>query len=236
LAELAIVVLGILIALGVDQAVDSRRERLLEGDYLQSLAANIGEDLTALDQFYLPFIERRDSAARWLGTFAEVPAPAISDSIAFIEKIYVAAAYPTFDAEKSTFEDLSSTGNLRLIDDPPLRRRIIDYYHLVDNVHEIDRIHQQHAYTAVRQDARSLVGGLALPMIAGLRTGHVDSLSFRHEAARALDGSRLRADETLRNLASLSAGWSVSQRDWYEQLRQAASEMKAAIERRLGLL
>lgn len=234
-AELAIVVLGILIALGVDQAVDHRRERRLEGEYLASLLADLEEDLSALDQFYFPFIERRETAARWLDTSAKVPILPISDSVAFIGKVYLAAAYPTFDSHRSTFEDLSSTGNLRLIDDRQLRQRIISYYHLVDNVYEIDRIHQQHAYTAGQQLARSLVGGLALPMIAGLRTGEVDSVSFRQEAAKALNASKLRSGESLRNLAALSIGWGLSQRDWYEQVGEAANEVKAAIEQRPGL-
>lgn len=116
-----------------------------------------------------------------------------------------------------------------------MRQRIISYYHLVDNVYEIDRIHQQHAYTAGQQLARSLVGGLALPMIAGLRTGEVDSVSFRQEAAKALNASKLRSGESLRNLAALSIGWGLSQRDWYEQVGEAANEVKAAIEQRPGL-
>jgi len=235
LGELAIVVIGILIALGVNQAVDSRGERRVEGEYLASLLADIEEDLSALEMFYFPFIESRDTAARWLDTFVKVPTLSISDSVSFIRNIYLASAYPTFDSSHSTFEDLSSTGNLRLIDDPQLRRQIIRYYHLVDNVHEIDRIHQQHAYTAVQQLARSLVGGLALPMVTGLRTGEVDSLSFRQEAAKALNASKLRSGEDLRSLAALSLDWSYSQRDWYEQVQEAANEVKAAIEHRLGL-
>jgi hypothetical protein len=234
-AEFAIVVLGILIALGIDQAVERRGERRLEGEYLASLLADIEQDLSALDSFYFPFIARRDTAARWLDTFAKVPTLSISDSVKFISDIYVAAAYPTFDSRRSTFEDLSSTGNLHLIEDPQLRQRIISYYHLVDNVHEIDRIRQQHAYTAGQQLAASLVPGPALPMIAGLRTGQIDSLSLRHEAANALDASRLRSGEHLSNLAALSVDWGFSQRDWYGQVREAANEVKAAIEGRLGL-
>ena len=83
-AEFGIVVLGILIALGIDQAVERRGERRLEGEYLASLLADIEQDLSTLDSFYFPFIARRDTAARWLDTFAKVPTLSISDSVKFL--------------------------------------------------------------------------------------------------------------------------------------------------------
>ena len=65
LLEFAVIVLGVLVALGVDQWNGSRQDRARETDYLGRLAADLRLDTAALnmerDNFRPPFPERSRS-------------------------------------------------------------------------------------------------------------------------------------------------------------------------------
>ena len=124
--ELALLVLGILIALAVDGWMDDRRDAQSERRYLELLVRDLDRDLEVLDEF-LAYEERQvaDSvfAYRTLrGGVAAEDREAVADALTRL------SWRRTLRLTRATYTDLLSTGNLRLIRTPALRDRVVGLY------------------------------------------------------------------------------------------------------------
>ena len=119
LVELATVVIGILIALAVNNWAEARHNAALEARYLQRLLADSTENLTMLQERIDLLTHRTDQLTRlsgWLRGGAERPADGeISEVLCrwFIQ--------PALRLRRETYAELVSTGNLSLLRDVPLR-------------------------------------------------------------------------------------------------------------------
>jgi hypothetical protein len=125
--ELALLILGILIALAVDGWMDDRRDARSERQYLELLMRDLDRDLEVLDEF-MAFEELQvaDSILAYRALR--------SGSVATADREAVAAALMrltsrrTLRLTRATYTDLLSTGNLRLIRTSALRDRIVGLY------------------------------------------------------------------------------------------------------------
>lgn len=125
--ELMVVVLGILIALQVDQWAQSRQERILEKTYLQRLK----EDLQ------IEF-RRATDAERWAGDrlaaiellnrLASNPAIAASDPAAVLWAIETASWRSFPKGSALVYDELQNTGHMRVIRSVALRRQLAEHY------------------------------------------------------------------------------------------------------------
>ena len=119
LVELATVVIGVLIALAVNNWAEARHNATLEGRYLERLLADSTENLTMLQERIDLLTRRSDQLARlskWLTSGAERPKEEeISEVLCrwFIQ--------PALRLRRETYAELVSTGNLSLLRDVPLR-------------------------------------------------------------------------------------------------------------------
>jgi len=122
--ELAIVFLGVLIALLVDGWNEGRIQRGVELDYLQRIAADVDEDQRSLGDLATALDAKLDA----IGTLLE--SPSASDDQVLLEEIVTAssAGFGVLQGNQTTFEDLRGTGNLGLVSDPSLRTEIVAYY------------------------------------------------------------------------------------------------------------
>ena len=120
LVELATVVVGILIALAVNNWAESRRNAALESSYLERLLADTNENVTILEQRINLLTRRADLLARlsrWLRGGNERPTDEeVSEVLCrwFLQ--------PALRLRRETYSELVSTGNLSLLRDLPLRR------------------------------------------------------------------------------------------------------------------
>ena len=109
--ELAIIILGVLIALWVDELRQTRTDRATEAAYIQGLAMDLRNDLAELD-----------SAAVWSSRFEAAAGTVLSfldgeskDLDSLVSAVAIAGwQYPP-EFSTHTIDDLRSTGNLRLI-------------------------------------------------------------------------------------------------------------------------
>jgi hypothetical protein len=131
LIELAVVVVGILIALQVDNWNQARKDRAREQVYLERLARDIARDRATLE----------DAVARiggWAGYVDDLfaimddPALAAKDPCGFVRMIGEAAFtyYPVLS--RHTFHEITSSGNLDLIRDDALKDTLGRYYDAFD--------------------------------------------------------------------------------------------------------
>jgi hypothetical protein len=123
--ELALLILGILIALAVDGWMDDRRDARLERAYLERLERDLQQNLVILDGF-IDF-ESRQTADGVLVYRGLRGAPGIERE-AIAAGLNHLANRRTLRLMRATYQDLLSTGNLGLIRDESLRDAIVGVY------------------------------------------------------------------------------------------------------------
>jgi hypothetical protein len=119
LVELATVVLGILIALAINNWAQARHDAVLEARYLDRLLADSTENLTMLQERIDWHTRRADTLARlsrWLRDGTERPTD--DDVSAVLCRWFM---QPALRLRRETYAELVSTGNLSLLRDVPLR-------------------------------------------------------------------------------------------------------------------
>jgi hypothetical protein len=124
--ELLLLVAGILIALAVDDWVQSRRDAQVQREYLQLLVRDLQRDDEILQEF-IAYEERQtqDGVEAYRALRTKV-APADREVTA--ERLSRLSSRRTLRLVRATYTDLVSTGNLRLISNPALRDLIVKYY------------------------------------------------------------------------------------------------------------
>jgi hypothetical protein len=134
ISELLIVTLGVLIALALDSWNDARLERRVEDEVLGWLISDVQSD-TAFFTWWSDAVAKKLAALQQVSEILTKPNSVVTDSLAFLSAVTVGSYYgwnqPS--VSRTTFDELVSSGNLGLIDDPRVRRRIVEYYYMVDD-------------------------------------------------------------------------------------------------------
>lgn len=126
LGELAIVVVGVLIALGVDSWNDERLDRRLERRYMAGLVRDLEEDTVELGRALALSEQFAENGRSVLGVAAgQNPEPTPAEFLRSIEF----AGFLYFPIHtRPTYDELVSTGNLGLLRDESLKRDLAAYY------------------------------------------------------------------------------------------------------------
>lgn len=127
LGELLIVFVGILSAVQVDRWIEHQREQAILQDYLTRIIVDLESDAETLDGFSDLAREGQaavDSLLAWMG--GEHARPADTTLRKTVNSAW-GGGFPT-DPRRGTYEDMLSTGSLRLIDDSELRAALIEYH------------------------------------------------------------------------------------------------------------
>jgi hypothetical protein len=158
LGEVGVIVLGVLIALGVDQWRERRQEDSLELQYLRNLTTDVQQDLARIDVLEGRTWNRVVGATRLLDELGEdssmgenqpeLGGRSLDELRAAVADMTLATAVSQagrvfiLDTSSPTFDELRSTGHLRLIRNAELKRSIAEYYRAVEGSHFVDG-HQQ---------------------------------------------------------------------------------------------
>jgi hypothetical protein len=132
LGQFFTIVVGVMVALWADQVRAARADAALEVEYLESFVIDLDADLAQFDSADAWSRRQEAAAATVLALYDGLqPTQSVADLIVAVESAgwqYVPSI------TRNTIDDLRSTGNLRLIRDPTLRRAIAGYYTTVENV------------------------------------------------------------------------------------------------------
>lgn len=137
--EVVVVIIGVLAALGIDQTWSDRMDRQLELEYLVSIRNAVQADMDYATNTRQQNLKRKMDAIDAVGPVVRGVAPLPDDIELFLLNVGMAAAggvSPTYAISRGAFEELVSTGNIRLITDRDIRRAIIDYYVAQDAEHQ----------------------------------------------------------------------------------------------------
>jgi hypothetical protein len=125
-AEFAVIVMGVLVALGVDEWREARGERDLARQYMTGLIADIEADSASLALVDRAIRRQRNSVA----DIRDGSATNVREALQSHRNIAYMIELPPAGA---TYEDLLTTGNLRLIREGETRRAVVSYHRYREN-------------------------------------------------------------------------------------------------------
>jgi hypothetical protein len=148
IGEIILLVMGIFIALQINNWNSLRKDHQREIEYLNNIRRDLKEQILNIDA-YINFESNQ------LGNAEDVLQALTNDSFltdTLLNKLILLTERRTFVPDDPTFQDLKSTGNLNLIKNFNLRDNIIKYYQLLslqvsiigqNNDHFIDELFNQ---------------------------------------------------------------------------------------------
>lgn len=237
LGEFVVIVVGVLMALWVDELREARYNAALEIEYLESFVTDLEADLAQFDDTEA-WMRRSEAAAATVLALYEGSPP--TESLADLVMSVETAGWQFWPViTRNTIDDLRSTGNLRLIRDGSLRRAIAAYYTIIENVsipnaNMRDRIWTEYdarvhnvltpgERLAVLQRPDSFGNGITSDALVAAEPPSADELIA---ALRAFPELELAASEVLYQTITSRAG--------LEQMRRAALDLKAELEQWLA--
>jgi hypothetical protein len=129
--ETLVVVLGILIALGLDDYRSNRQDRVLEIDYVQRIQCSVASDLANFRSAWQPRLRAKRVALEAILPVVRGQLPVPDDVATFLENVgrggMMGASSQSWIAD-SIVQDLNSSGNWRVISDPDVKVATIRYY------------------------------------------------------------------------------------------------------------
>lgn len=127
IGEIALVVIGILIALQINNWNENRKNRLMETEYLTRLLDDIKEDEFYLNVYFNYSKQVGNRIIRALGYFQDKEAAFASPTQALID-LYQASQILDAVALNSTYKELIAAGHIGLLQNNQLKQHIINYY------------------------------------------------------------------------------------------------------------
>jgi hypothetical protein len=131
LAELVVIVVGVLIALWVDNLNTERQDRRQEQAYLAGIVEDLRGDSSALVDRRTAAVRSLEVADRLIELRFDPPSPVPADSLA--EWFFRAAFVDNFQVLDHTYREVLGAGGLTLISDDAVRRGISSYYRDIDS-------------------------------------------------------------------------------------------------------
>lgn len=129
IGEIILVVIGILIALQINNWNEQKRKNTLEGEYYCRLLEDAEQDLEQINQFVELSKDRLRASNQALRLLKnkEVKKVDIGKQLA----LSITAIYSDFSPNDSAFEDLKSGANLNIIKDKTVTKAINNYFNKV---------------------------------------------------------------------------------------------------------
>lgn len=235
--EFVTIVLGVLVALAADSALEQSRLRGEARLALKALHDDVASDVEQLTEYWEPELARQEGARLRLASFLEEATP-ITDSLQFTRDVRDVAAYATFDPNTSAIEELMSTGGLGLIGNRDLRSDMLEYRNRVENIAEFDVLHRALFLQLYADLATRVVDGLALPttFAADNSLGGEDlPETARARAALALDAGGIRSSGHLERLLAGTGEPFMIKANQYRQLNQLGQRLLRALDAELAV-
>lgn len=129
IVDFLIVVVGIFVGLQVDQWNQERKERILESQYVLSIKSDLQADIAELDRTIELARQRALSGRLLINAINENRID--DDPTEFVWAVFSSLLlnYPSYN--RTTVDELSSTGNLRIIRDEALKSSLAEYYAMI---------------------------------------------------------------------------------------------------------
>jgi len=125
--EIIVVIVGLMLAFQLDRWWEYRGERAQEAEYVKRLISDIEGDVPEID-YAISLAELRRDMGDLLIAASRDPEAAVAVPVLFLAAVRQAGFTYTPKLNSHTFEDLRSTGNMRLLLDVGIKDGLYDYY------------------------------------------------------------------------------------------------------------
>ncbi len=125
--EILVVIVGLMLAFQLDRWWEQRGDRAQEAQYVARLIVDVQADIESLEYALELQSLRLDLATLLMDVVAD-PELAMRRPVEFLGAIVQSSYLYTPVLTAHTFEDLRSTGNMRLLRDPDIKNLLYDYY------------------------------------------------------------------------------------------------------------
>ncbi len=132
IGEIVLVVIGILIALQINNWNQSRQDQKLEVKYLRGIKTNINDDITELEKLFTTDTVKFDTYTSLIKTLNGLNYTSQKQEI--VSGLYTIAGLRWFEGQNVVFEDLKFSGKLNLIQSDTIRHLIQKYYRFFEEV------------------------------------------------------------------------------------------------------
>ena len=130
IGEIALVMIGILLALQVNNWNQNKKDRILEDQYYCRIYEDILQDEEQIDQLLVNINQRMSDANQLLRIILKGDYKTREILLQYIKTIRGSAV--NFKPNDATYEDLKSSGNLNLIRDFEIKKLLSDYFEKVE--------------------------------------------------------------------------------------------------------
>jgi hypothetical protein len=125
-SEFVVIVIGVLVALAVDAAWEARQERAMELELVDAVSTELSSNIALLDQTLASAARAHDNLER-ARRISEQGMVADSGAVFVIALLNSTSFSPLPIVSRAAVRDLVSTGRLRVVRSPELRRAILTY-------------------------------------------------------------------------------------------------------------
>jgi hypothetical protein len=129
LGELAIISLGVLLALWADQTMQARQEAARATGYLERLREDVRADIRSL-RFSRDQARNRLAITRQVDAWLHDPNAAPDPDLLVMNVHFAGVLFPP-TISRFTIDELKFTGDLRLLKNQALKRQVADYYNQI---------------------------------------------------------------------------------------------------------
>ncbi|MBT8252614.1 MAG: hypothetical protein HKN00_13275 [Flavobacteriaceae bacterium] len=138
IGEIILVVIGILIALQINNQNELRKDRLLTNKYLEGFARDLASDRAQLDSL-ISIRKKQRTSAQALIRFIESKE---FDLDSFYNHYYYIFPFYRFSPNTNTLEEVLNSSQLRLITDEDIKNRLLELRSLYTEI----RLNEEHVY------------------------------------------------------------------------------------------
>lgn len=147
IGEIILVVIGILIALQINNWNSFQNDRELEKQYLENFLIEMRIDSSFLNGYSNKTLPNKIKSLQLAREYAKYPIE-LTDTLTFLNQIGYGGILSRTNLfeNRSTYNDMISTGNLRLIRDETSRNKILFYYtYVLNTVSYLDNLRTEYA-------------------------------------------------------------------------------------------
>jgi hypothetical protein len=125
LGEFFLIVVGVFLALAAERWVSGSADRQLVDQYSADLVTDLASDSVSTERWTALAEEIASALERLIGSLNETGKPLVASEA--LNDLHWAQVVPVPTFEVTTYQDLVSSGNLRLLE-PELRRSLVEYH------------------------------------------------------------------------------------------------------------
>ncbi len=166
IAEFVVIVVGVLVALGVDAVWSDREEREIEALYLEQILGDLRVTEAALDTAVTEYRTALEGSLAVVAAVNRVP-PVWGDSTTAL--LLGSGSVPVFTAVMGTIDGLIEGGDLALLRSPVVRTALLRYRGAVENLEAVSAVQSPLLLRAFERIGASVSMAMLLDTGHGLR-------------------------------------------------------------------